>query len=208
MLPLHLVNVTWRHPVWSGEHMIMVSVTWRRFDQSVKQLIVGHTTVLFDNLSPGPLWSSSWYWTLYFILHEFLHPVINHHLLFAAHAHTNAACSAAIPMLCHLYLLSLSAPYLEICLLANCHTSTWPFSFVLAEVIPHFRLTSMQHTASHTTMYNLPLIINDTSILVSSGTNCLNLFQPIQHLHPHSACHLGNKTYPLTSTLHWPQYTH
>ena len=26
---------------------------------------------------------------------------------------------------------------------------------------------------------NLPLIINDTSLLVSSGTNCLNLFQPI-----------------------------
>ena len=31
----------------------------------------------------------------------------NHHL-FAALAHTNAACSAAIPMLCHLYLVSLS----------------------------------------------------------------------------------------------------
>ena len=29
----------------------------------------------------------------------------NHHL-FTAHAHTNAACSAAIPMLCHLYLVS------------------------------------------------------------------------------------------------------
>ena len=29
-----------------------------------------------------------------------------------------------------------------------------------------------------------------------------------QHLHPHSACHLGNKTYPLTPTLHWPQYPH
>ena len=47
-------------------------------------------TVLSDNLSPGPLWSSSWPWTL------------------AAHAHTNAACFAAIPMLCHLYLVSLS----------------------------------------------------------------------------------------------------
>ena len=28
-------------------------------------------------------------------------------------------------------------------------------------------------------LYNLPLIIKDTSLLVSSGTNCLNLFQPI-----------------------------
>ena len=32
----------------------------------------------------------------------------NHQYLFAAHAHTNAACFAAIPMLCHLYLDSLS----------------------------------------------------------------------------------------------------
>ena len=28
-------------------------------------------------------------------------------------------------------------------------------------------------------LYNLPVIIKDTSLLVSSGTNCLNLFQPI-----------------------------
>ena len=31
-------------------------------------------TVFSDNLSPGPLWSSSWPWTLNFILHAFLHP--------------------------------------------------------------------------------------------------------------------------------------
>ena len=42
----------------------------------------------------------------------------NHHHLFAAHAHTNTAYSAAKPMLCHLYLVSLSAPYLGVCLLA------------------------------------------------------------------------------------------
>jgi len=33
----------------------------------------------------------------------------NHHLLFEAHAHTKAACSAAIPMLCHRYLVSLNS---------------------------------------------------------------------------------------------------
>ena len=52
----------------------------------------------------------------------------NRHL-FAAHAHIIAACSAVIPTLCHLYLISLSAPYFEICLLAKRHTST-----VLCEV--------------------------------------------------------------------------
>ena len=34
------------------------------------------STVLFHNLSPGPLWSTSWSGTLYFILHAFLHPII------------------------------------------------------------------------------------------------------------------------------------
>jgi len=33
-------------------------------------------TVLSDNLSPGPLWSSSWPWTLNYLLHAFLHPII------------------------------------------------------------------------------------------------------------------------------------
>ena len=42
----------------------------------------------------------------------------NHHHLFTAHAHTNAVCFGAIPMLCHLQLVSLSAPYLGVCLLA------------------------------------------------------------------------------------------
>jgi len=41
----------------------------------------------------------------------------NHHLFFAALARTNAACSAAIPTLCHLYLVSLSTLYLGVCLL-------------------------------------------------------------------------------------------
>ena len=67
-------------------------------------------TVLFDNLSPGPLWSSLVFLVLDPILHTRCISSPRHHLLFAAHAHTNAACSAAIPMLCHLYLVSLSAP--------------------------------------------------------------------------------------------------
>ena len=39
--------ILWCHTVWqwSIEHMIMLNVTWRRFDQSAKQLIVGRTTI-------------------------------------------------------------------------------------------------------------------------------------------------------------------
>ena len=39
-------------------------------------------TVLSNNLFPGPLWSSPWSWTLNFILHTFLHPVI---VIFSQH---------------------------------------------------------------------------------------------------------------------------
>ena len=38
--------------------------------------------VLSYNLSPGPLWSSSWSWTLNFILHTLLHPII---IIFSQH---------------------------------------------------------------------------------------------------------------------------
>ena len=41
-------------------------------------------------------------------------------------------------------------------------------------------------------------LIKDTSLLVSIGTNCLKLFQPILILASTAACHLGNKTYLLT----------
>jgi len=41
-------------------------------------------TIHSDNLSPGSLRSSSWSWTLNFILHTFLHPVI---IIFSQHMH-------------------------------------------------------------------------------------------------------------------------
>ena len=34
---------------WSGEHSIMLNVTWRRIDQTAKQLVVGHATMKYDN---------------------------------------------------------------------------------------------------------------------------------------------------------------
>jgi len=94
-------------------------------------------TVLFYNIFPGPLWSSSWSWTLYFILHD-------------------------------ICIIPISAS-------------------LLAEVPPHF-LSLQDRTHFHATYCftfahnTLPLIINDTSLLVSSGTNCLNLFHPIRIL--------------------------
>jgi len=35
-------------------------------------------------------------------------------------------------------------------------------------------LISMQHTTLNTLLYNFPLTINDISLLVDNGTNCLH----------------------------------
>ena len=107
--------------------------------------------------------------------------------------------------------------------LPKCHTAHTPpsdhshlcFSFLAGQV--SLPCNMLFHTQL---LYSLPLIISDTSLLVSNATKCLDLFQPVRILastaasasHPHSACHLGNKTYPLTlafalapiSTLVWP----
>jgi len=47
----------------------------------------------------------------------------NHCPLFAAHAHSITTCFAVVPRLCHLILISLSTLYLELYLVASCHTS-------------------------------------------------------------------------------------
>ena len=59
---------------------------------------------------------------------------------------------------------------------------TLSYSFMPSEVSPHFlflQVTSMQHTQL---LSNFPLIVSDMSWLVSSGTNCLNLFHPVRIL--------------------------
>jgi len=57
---------------------------------------------------------------------------------FAAHAHTIATCFAVVSILYHLFLVFLSTPYLEVCLLSWHYTSIWLLSSLLAEVPPHF----------------------------------------------------------------------
>jgi len=100
--------------------------------------------VLFDlHVGLGPS-------TLYFI-HFF-----SHNLIFATHAHSIAACFAVVPMLCRLFLISLSPPNLEICLYPNAtHPSDHShFCSLMCHVIffPYRPgLTSMQHSVSHTT---------------------------------------------------------
>ena len=128
-------------------------------------------TVLFDNLSPGPLWSSSWSWTLYFVLHFFTQSSSSfrstcpyQRSLFSCN--TNAMSSILNLSLSSLLgnlsfsLIPHPPDHSHLCLL-KCHLIFFPY---------RPGLTSMQHTALQL-LYNLPLIINDMSLLISSGTN-------------------------------------
>jgi len=111
----------------------------------------------------------------------------NQCLLFATHAHTIATYFAVVSTLYHLFLGFLSTPYLELifylntthpsdhshlCLL-KCHLIFFPEGRVS---LPCSILLCTQ------LLYSLPLPINDISLLVSNGTNCLNLFHPIRIL--------------------------
>ena len=100
-------------------------------------------TVLSYNLSPGPLWSTSWSWTLNFTLHTSF---------------------------------SLT-PHIHLTILISARWSATTFSFLTGQVsLPCNMLLRTQ------LLYNLPLIIKDMPLLVSSGTSCLNLFQRIRIL--------------------------
>ena len=72
--PVPEETLTHSHPSWSSDILYHL----RPFTTISGILFVHFTclTVLSYNLSPGPLWSSSWSWTPNFILHTFLHSII------------------------------------------------------------------------------------------------------------------------------------
>jgi len=148
----------------------------------------------------------------------------SHRILFAAHVHTNTACSAVLPInrsflywhmtkrICWHWIQNYNTRKVNMNLYTACRLSyviytsslsqvlTWKFVFSLNATHPpdHSHPCSLNATSfSFLTgqvslpcnmllrtqlLYNLPLIINDTSLFVSSGTKCLYLFQPIRIL--------------------------
>jgi len=86
-------------------------------------------------------------------------------------------------------------PHIHLTILISARWSFTSFDFLTGQVsLPCNILLCTQ------LLYNLPLTINDISLLISNGTNCLNLFHQFefwspqlhQHLHLHSTCHLKN----------------
>ena len=142
-------------------------------------------TVLSYNLCPGPLRSSSWSWTLNFMLHTFLHPIT---IFFSQHMPIPTQ-PVLLQYQCYVIYTSLSlnsllgspsfssTSHIHLTILISARWSATTFSFLTGQVsLPCNMLLRTQ------LLYNFPLIIKDTSLLVSSGTSCLNLRQPIRIL--------------------------
>ena len=72
--PIPEETFTHSHPSWSSDipYQLPPSTTIH----SILLVQVACLTVLFHNLSSGPLWSSPWSGTFYFILHAFHHLII------------------------------------------------------------------------------------------------------------------------------------
>jgi len=95
--------------------------------------------------------------------------------------------------------------HMHLTILISARWSATSFSFFMDHVSLPFNVLLLTQL-----LYNLPLTINDISLLVSSSTICLNIFHQFEFwspqlhrpLHLHSTCHVNNKTYPLTSDLH------
>jgi len=100
-------------------------------------------------------------------------------------------------------------PHIHLTILISARWSATSFSFLTSQVsLPCNILLRTQ------LLYNLPITINDMSLLVSNGTNCLNLFHPVHILASAAASALpfilkmSPETYPLTPNVHWHQYLH
>ena len=79
--------------------------------------------------------------------------------------------------------VSISTLYLEFYLLP--YTSMWPFSSLPTEMPPHFLFLQAGpqfHAAFADNSCTISLTINDISLLISNGNNCLNIYHPIRIL--------------------------
>ena len=66
---------THSHPSWSSINLYLLPLTTRM--HSILPVQFSCLTVFLQNLSPSPLSSTFWSGTLHFILHTFIHPIID-----------------------------------------------------------------------------------------------------------------------------------
>ena len=127
-----------------------------------------------------------WVWSP--LLHTLCTSSPNHYHPFATHVHTIVTCFAVeLTFMSTIPSLSLNSlfetlsfnltPHIYLTIHISALWSAISFSFLKGQVLLPCNI--LLHTQL---LYSLPLLINDISLLVSKGTNCLNLFHPSRTL--------------------------
>jgi len=208
-------------PSWSG--WSSSSLYQRLPSTMIHRILLVQITCLaisLHNLFPCPLWSTSWSGALHLLFHTFLHPISDFFCStcpYRWYCRNLFCCSiniiSSIPSLSLDSLLgTLSFTlilHIHLTILISADWSAISFSFLTGHVsLPCSMPLCTQLLCS------LPLLSSDISLLVSNGTNCLNLFHPIQIL-AFTAASASPSTlnispryqnYPLPPDLRWHQY--
>jgi len=170
-------------PSWSSSNLyqLLPSTTIH----SILPVQITCLAIFLHNLSPCLLWSTSWYEALHLIFHNFFIQSVTSFRNTCPYHRNLSCCSiniiSSIPSLSLNSLLGTQTftltLHIHLTILISAHWSATSFSFLTSQVsLPCSILLCIQ------LLYSLPLLINDISLLVSNGTNCLNLFHPIQIL--------------------------
>jgi len=156
------------------------------YDQYILLVQFACLTVFFHNLCPSFLWSTPLGLALSssYSIHFFTQSLSSFRSTCPYHRNLFCCSSKIMSSNPSLFLnpllgtLSFSLmPHIHLTILISASGSATWFSSLMGQVL--LPCCILLHTQL---LYNLPLTINDTSLLVSNGTNCLNLFYPIQIL--------------------------
>jgi len=135
-------------------------------------------TVFLHHLSLGPLWSTSWSRTLHFVFHTFFTESLYSFCKTCPYHRNLFCCSTKIMSSVPSHSLnSTLASHIHLTIVVSDLCSATSFSFLTGQISLPCNL--LLHTQL---LYSLTVIINDISLLISNGTNCLNLFHPIRIL--------------------------
>jgi len=144
---------TFTHPpFWSSSNLCQLLPSTAI--HSILPVQIMWLAVFLHNLSPCPLWSTSWSGALHLIFHTFLHPVS----VFAIDTHTIATCFAVVPRLqSSIPILSLNCLHgmlsftltlhIHLTILISARWSATSFSFLTGQVSLLCRHTTL-HRAS------------------------------------------------------------
>jgi len=131
-------------------HQLSLSASSILYNHGILPVQFTYLIVFSHNLSPSFLWSTSWPGILHFILHTFLHPII---VFFLQHVPIPSQPVLLLFRDCHLILVSHPFTWNSILYLHATHPSNHSHLIFL---FYGPGVTSMQHTALHTTAVQSP----------------------------------------------------